>query len=208
MSDNEVVPTRFVPLADRVLGMLSNTPQWDFKVVRAFFPNEHEKALYRALKELEESGRIRYLGWQGRTKQYTTLGISKLPQLTMPDGYRFDIKMLFPLISKQYDKDGHWIKLQEANDLFITLGQMFIIAQLDESELKDGYGEIILKLGDYKKSLQTMLGYVDAVLSHPVMSGNPKLFKAVLTGDSPSQQQIGEFKVWLSKLLREREAND
>jgi hypothetical protein len=200
----EEAPRRIVPLDERVLAMVSTIPQWDFKVVRQLFSNEHEKALYRAVGKLEEDGKIRYLGWKGRTKQYTTQGISSLPVLSLPGSISIDIRTMFPAIKDQY-KDGRWVKLEELNDVLITIGQLFIVAQLDDKDLIENYRSLLLKFNDYKRSLDTIMGYIDTIRKHPIMSGDTKLFKSALTGEAPSNDEMNEFKVWLSKLLRERD---
>jgi hypothetical protein len=202
------VPKKIVPLAERILAMVANTPQWDFKVVKAFFPTEHEKALYRALGQLEKDGKIAYLGWRGRTKQYTTMGVSNLPKLRLSSGASVDIKTMFPVIQTQY-KDGRWETLQAINEIPITIGQLFILAQLDDDKaLLENYRALIIKLNDYKRTLQTIMGFVDSIQSHPIMSGDLKLFKNVLNGDSPTQEEMTAFKVWLSRFHRGEFTNE
>lgn len=200
--ESSEVPNEYVALEERVLAMLAETPQWDFKVVRAFFPNEHEKALYRAIKKLEESGRIVNLGWQGRTKKYTTMGISKLPTLVMPNGQRYDIKTLFATVPTTYE-NGISSGAKGINEILITINQLFLVAQLsDDKELLAQYKELILKFSEYKRILTTMLAWVEAVQQHPIMSGDLKTFKSILTGDSPDQEQINQFRVWVSRFRR------
>lgn len=194
-------------LKQRILGLVEDVPAWNFKYIRTILPQPHEKAIYRAIKELVDDGAVRQIGQSGRNKIYSTKGLSKLPAIKSQQGEWLDLCDLFPFISSQYT-DGHWNKLQEINELFLSLGQLFLVAELDDKELVHQYKELTMKFYKYKQSLTEMTAIVDVILAHPTMSGEPKLFKKIFNGNAPDQTTKNQFKLWLSQYLKDKKANE
>lgn len=201
MSDEEFFE-QFTPIEDRLLGLVQGQPYWNFKLVKSLMPQEGDKNIYRAINKLEETGRIRCLGWQGRSKQYTTRGVSNLPHLLLPNGQAVDLKLFYPGIPDGY-KNGHMVAALKINNLLINIGQLFTLAQIkDEQELLAQYKELVLEFNEYKRILLLLLSWIEAIQKHPIMSGDLNTFKAILAGDSPSQEEINKFNVWVTRFRR------
>lgn len=202
---DDFIPERIKPLEERILEVMSSITQWDFRVVKGYFPNEHDKGIYRALKKLEDGGQIRLLGWQGRTKQFTTKGLSNLPTIPVANGARLDIKAMFPFISAEYTEDYAWKKLARLNNFPILIGQIFTTAQLDnEEEFRKAYRDLLEGFSDYINELRGMLEQAESVRNHAIMSGDTELFKSLVLSSMPTQDEMTNFKIWLSKLVRSR----
>lgn len=209
INDSEEIPQRIKPLDERILELVDTLVQWDFKIVKGYFPNEHEKSIYRALNKLENEGRIRYLGWRGRTKQYTTKGVSNLPTIPTVKGTRVDIKSMFSVVTSEYTEDYVWKRLSRLNDFPTLIGRIFVTAQLDEERgFKANYINLITELNNYRSELTFMLAQVDAIVMHPIMSGDPSLFKSIVSSESPDPHKLNEFKVWLTQFLKQKDNND
>lgn len=203
--DPDLLPTG--TFKQRVLGMVADTVIWDMNFLKRAFPQTHEKQLYRAIKELLNDGSIRFVGQTGRVKSYTTIGLSALPAIKNKEGEWFDLKDLFPAIPSHYT-NGRWHKTDEINELFLSLGQLFLVAELDEPDMTKQYRELIFKFFMIKQSLTEMTVIVDTVINHPTMGQDPKLFKRIFAGNAPDQETKNNFKLWLSQFIKDKNANE
>lgn len=197
------------PLEDRIFNMVGDLPTFNFKVIRKLFPEEGDRAIYRALNKLEESGRIKMLFWANRMKHYSTMGTSKLPIIQGADGKILSIGQLFPHTSELYEGQ-QWKRLKEANTLPLVLNYLFVnAAELEGKELKDSYIDAIHNLQKMRENLTLVINWIDAVLKHPTMRGNVEQFKLVFTSkEAPTPQQMTDFKVWLSRNFAAKEINN
>lgn len=197
--DSELYPSG--TLKDRILVLVEDVPVWNYKYIRTILPQPHEKAIYRAIKELVDDGSIRAVGQTGRMKMYSTKGLSKLPAIRSVSGQWFDLRDLFPLIPGQYE-NGIWFKARDINEIFLSLGQLFLVAELEDKDLIQQYKELVVKFFKYKQELTEMTAMVDAVLNHPTMAGDPQLFKKIFNGNAPDQETKNQFKLWLSHFIK------
>ena len=199
-AEDQELLNKYEPLDNRIYELISELPVWDVPVIKRMFPNENDKAIYRALKRLETSGRIRCIGWHGRSKKYTTRGVSNLPVLTMDDGTKITIRDYFSNMERRYDSDGNWgYIIQMLNDLPVNIAMLFIIAELDDTELPAEYAAMLDRLVKQRTALNNLQSWIQALLDHPIFNGGLKTFKSTLLEDMPDRQTINEFKVWYSK---------
>lgn len=199
--DNSQIMPDLMPTGtfkQRVLAMITGVPVWDMNFLKKAFPDTHEKQLYRTVKELLSDGSIRFVGQTGRLKSYTTIGLSALPAIKNQSGQWFDLKDIFEAVyQSHYKPDGYWKKVDEINEIFLSLDQLFIVADLDGDEMIKQYREMIFKFYKFRQSLNEMVAIVDAVLNHPTMGQDPKLFKRIFAGNSPDPELKNEFRLWL-----------
>lgn len=202
----------YIPLEDRIFTLFKATPLFSFKDVRKVFSEEEasDKTIYRALKKLETSGRIRHIHWHQKMKVFSAIGQSELPYITLKDGKTTPISLFIKSISSLYTENRDWKFLitNKMDQLPIILSWAFVIAQLEDDELTQNYKELLNRLTDAKEALTVMLGYIESLLKHPAMSGNPKYFKAVFNSNSdpamPTPTEITEFRRWFSNQFQEK----
>ena len=192
----------------RILQLVSDIPMWTFKDLQRSLPNENEKTLYRTIKKLVEKGSIRELGWQGRSKRYTCFDVSNLPHIKNREGHSYDIGTVFSHIPNSYE-NGTWPPVAELNKLMADIGLLFIIANRDDEALGPEYRALIHKFVAYKETATYILDIIDAILTHPIMSGDAGLFKKLLTGkDAPDIVTRQRFQVWFTKLEKGELSNE
>lgn len=196
-------------LEDRILNMVEGFPTFNFKVVKKLFPEEGDRAIYRALNSLQESGRIKQMFWANRMKHYSTMGTSKLPMISGAEGEVISLGQFFPHIPSRYI-GNHWQRIAAVNELPIDFGRLFYIAnELTGKDQKNAYIDMIYKLQTTREVLMQLVSWIDAVLKHPTMKGDLDLFVEIFTSkESPSPQQLTDFKVWHSRTFPAKEINN
>lgn len=194
---------RYLPLKERVFGLVSDQTTFTVKDVKKLFPDKNDKAIYRVIKELENEKRIRYLAWDNGGKVYTCVGVSNLPTLIGADGSTFPCSEIIKNIDAFYDSNGIWSRLHSLNGLPVAIAKLFVIAEFeDRKQLKEGWIATQQELLAIKAQAQSVVGYCDSILKHPSMNGDLEKFKAVFAGDDehvPDPPTITRFKVWYKK---------
>jgi hypothetical protein len=193
---------RIKPLEERILGMVQDTIVWNFKTVQKLFPGENEKSIYRALKRLENGGRIRFAGWSGRTKQYTTYDVSNLPVFRTATGREIHLKEWPKTIAAVYNEHGVWRNLEAFNEFPILLSQIFVTATLEDKELLENYREIVSRLGEMRNTVQVLLNWLNTLLDHHIMSGDPVALKNIVAKEQLTIEELNEFKRWYTQFVK------
>jgi hypothetical protein len=199
---------QFKPLEARILGMVSNMPVWNYKVVSELFPTEHSKSIYRALNKLEKSGQINCLGWHGRSKQYSTYDVSNLPIFINSNGKQTPM-VEWAKYTHTHQYDGtHWRNLQNTlNEFPILVTEMFVVAQRDGDEFLAGYQALIKRLVEMKTAANSVSMWIDVLLNHAIFN-DKDTFKALLRKEMLDPQLLNEFKVWLFKTFPKDSKNE
>jgi len=205
----EKILSQYKPLDSRILGMVKDIPVWNFKTVKKLFSQEHDKSIYRALKKLEDSGSIKFVGYHGRLKQYSCYGVSNLPTFTNSEGGKATIKDWATHIDSQYDESGNWKLLEKFNEFPALLGQIFLIAKMDGDDLVKDYRELIRQLVDIKTALDTFESYITVLMMHPIMQDH-EVFKRIVTSEQFDPAELHKLMVSLNnhnKIIMARKAN-
>lgn len=195
------VYNHLMPLEERIYVFFKDQVLFSALEVRKKFPEEGEKAIYRALNKLEATQRIRFAHWANRRKVYTTSGVSGLPVIKTVDGSSHPLGILVKNIAVIYDKNGVLGSSKELNDYVTLMCQLFIIAQEDnEKEKKRQFLQVHNLLIERRELLLRMIGNIDAVVKHPAMSGDMEMFTKTFMDPQdkavPTAEELLEYRRW------------
>lgn len=194
------------PLEEKIHMFFKDEVAFTYADVEARFPDEHSRAIYRALKKLEDTRRIRFVRHVGRKKAYTASGQSNLPMFKFSNGEVKPISVLLDVIDKLYDENGRVLN-EDLDRLYILLCQLFVVAQGDGIPPVPNKKEFIAihkELVEIRSFLQRTIENIDAVIRHPAMQGNMELFQRSFSSGAdvaiPKPEKLLAFRRWLAKL--------
>jgi hypothetical protein len=204
----EQLLSQYKPLEDRVLAMVADIPVWNAKTVAKMFPNDSQQSVYRAIRKLVAGGRIRFAGWHGKVKQYTTHDVSNLPVIVRSTGEKEAIDVWVKHIKSMY-KDDRWQLLDVFNEFPVALGLLFVAAtEKDDAELTKIYRELLRRFVEMRTAAQTFNKWLDAILAHPIMSGDIEVFRSILTKEQLEPEDLNAFRAWHFKFEQRKESKN
>lgn len=198
-------PADLMPLEDKIFTHFNEEPYFTYAQVEERFPDEHPRALYRAINKLEETQRIRFIRYLGKRKAYTTAGVSQLPMLKNKEGETYPLSKPLKYMAELHDEGGRLKELDEINDMFIVMMQLFTIAQIDDAKDRQRQSiQAYKRLLDMRQWLLRWAANIDSVIKHPAMQGEPEIFKRVFNStkdkEVPSAEELLEFRRWLAQV--------
>lgn len=204
MSEQTFNPDDWLSNEDRIFVHFSDEPFFTYDQVKERFPDINDRSIYRALNKLEATHRIRFLKFLNRKKVYTTAGVSPLPVIKNANGEYYPISVLLKNAAQMYEA-GKLKRLEEVNDIWILVANLFVIA-LNDDPLNDKRRDVIMTYKELMKMRAVFLSYIeniDAITQHPTMQGDVDLFIKVFTNtrdsEVPTPEELLKFRVWLSK---------
>lgn len=193
------------PLEEKIHLFFKDEIAFTFSDVEARFPDEHSRAIYRALKKLQTTQRIRFVRTIGRKKAYTASGQSNLPMFKFSSGEVKPVSVLVDIIDKMYGIDGRLVNT-EVDRLYVLLCQLFVAAQMDDP--KREFLAIHKELVEIRGFLTRALDNVDAVIRHPAMQGDMEYFKRSFYSGAdaaiPKPEKLIAFRRWLAQIKEQK----
>lgn len=201
------VPQHLLPLEEKIFIFFKDQVLFSASEVKRKFPDEGEKAIYRALNKLETTQRIRFAHWANRRKVYTTSGVSGLPVLRMANGESQPISVLLKYAADIHDEHGRFKSLHDLDLMMITMAQLFVFAQDDNpKEMKKQFMAAHDRLIEMQALMRRLSENIDALIKHPSMSGDMDAFSRTFTDPTdkavPTAEEINKFRTWLAKLQK------
>lgn len=197
------MPDDYLPLEEKIHVFFKDEVAFTVADIERKFPDEHVRAIYRAVDKLVKTNRIKYLRHVNRKKVYTAMGQSNLPMIRTNNGDVVPISALINAMPALFDESTGRFKQDEVDRTFILMCQLFVLAQ--EPNRQD-FLEAHKLLIKYREFFVRMLENIDSLLRHPAMSGNLDLFKRTFASTTdpavPSAEDLLKFRTWLAKLGR------
>lgn len=198
------------PLSDRIYALMEDLIPWSMVEVQAAFPTETYWPLYRAWQQLETSNRIKFYRTKGKRKYYQKASLNLLPHIRMPDGRSLPISSfvdnIAAIIALKPNYSWELLDRNHVNKIPLLIGQLFAIAKEDVFD-KEQWLAIRKELITARGALVTVIDWIDSILNHPAMSGDPVKFKTVMASkDAPALDSLHKFLIFVRKLTTNADA--
>ena len=193
-------PQHLMPLEEKIHVFFKDEVAFTSEDVCRKFPDEHIRAVYRAIDKLVKTNRIKYLRVVNRKKVYTAMGQSNLPMIKTNQGNVVPISALVNAMPDLYDEATGRFKQDEVDRTFILMCQLFVLAQEPtRADFLEAHKQFIA----LREFFTRMVDNIDSVLRHPAMSGDLELFKRTFNSSTdptiPNATELMKFRTWLAK---------
>lgn len=200
-------------LKDRVFSLIKDRVAFNSDEVINLFPNDSRPAIYKALRDLVDDGRLSFVGYVDRKKVYTPRSGSDLPVFKGRDGRQLTMRMILQGVMDKSVMDEHyvWNAAKVVNELPIQIALAFKLAQEEDKDKLHGQFKVYYQqIIDIQKRLTWMLELIETFQKHPAMDATAKNFKTVFNSDSkdmPTSDELRDFKVWWTQYIEWRKNN-